>query len=53
MKSQHILNFIFGIYIFIFLTYLFGPLIIMSATSFNSADFLQLLHGNVLVGDGF
>ena len=39
MKSQHILNFFLGIYIFIFLTYLFGPLIIMSITSFNSAEF--------------
>ena len=39
MKSQHALNFIFGIYIFIFLSYLFGPLIIMSITAFNSAEF--------------
>ena len=39
MKSQHILNFVFGIYIFIFLTYLFGPLLIMSVTAFNSAEF--------------
>ncbi|MBI29686.1 MAG: hypothetical protein CFH21_00985 [Alphaproteobacteria bacterium MarineAlpha5_Bin11] len=39
MKPQHALNFIFGIYIFIFLTYLFGPLIIMSITAFNSAEF--------------
>ena len=39
MKSQHAINFILGIYIFIFLAYLFGPLIIMSITSFNSAEF--------------
>ena len=39
MKSQHVLNFVFGIYIFIFLAYLFGPLIIMSITAFNSAEF--------------
>ena len=39
MKSQHVLNFILGIYIFIFLSYLFGPLIIMSITAFNSAEF--------------
>ena len=39
MKSQNVLNFIFGIYIFIFITYLFGPLIIMSITSFNSSEF--------------
>ena len=39
MKSQHALNFILGISIFIFLSYLFGPLIIMSITAFNSAEF--------------
>ena len=39
MKSQYALNFILGIYIFIFLAYLFGPLIIMSITAFNSAEF--------------
>ena len=39
MRSQHVINFIFGLYIFIFLTYLFGPLIIMSITAFNSAEF--------------
>jgi len=39
MKSKHVLNFILGIYIFIFLSYLFGPLIIMSITAFNSAEF--------------
>ena len=39
MKSQHLLKFFLGVYIFIFLMYLFGPLIIMSLTSFNSAEF--------------
>ena len=39
MKSHHLLKFFLGIYIFIFLMYLFGPLIIMSLTSFNSAEF--------------
>jgi len=39
MKSQQVLNFLLGIYIFIFLTYLFGPLLIMSITAFNSAEF--------------
>ncbi len=39
MRSQHILNFLLGIYIFIFLSYLFGPLLIMSITAFNSAEF--------------
>ena len=39
MKTQHLLKFFLGIYIFVFLMYLFGPLIIMSLTSFNSAEF--------------
>ena len=39
MRSQHVLNILLGIYIFIFLTYLFGPLLIMSVTAFNSAEF--------------
>ena len=39
MKSQHFLNILLGVYIFIFFTYLFGPLIIMSITSFNSLEF--------------
>ena len=39
MRSQHFLNILLGIYIFIFLTYLFGPLLIMSVTAFNSAEF--------------
>ncbi len=39
MKSHHILTFFLGLYIFLFFSYLFGPLIIMSVTSFNSAEF--------------
>ena len=39
MRSQHVLNILLGIYIFIFFSYLFGPLIIMSITSFNSLEF--------------
>ena len=39
MRSKHFLNIFLGLYIFIFLSYLFGPLIIMSITAFNSAEF--------------
>ena len=39
MKSGHLMNALLGIYIFIFFTYLFGPLLIMSVTAFNSAEF--------------
>ena len=39
MKSGHLMNALLGIYIFIFFTYLFGPLLIMSVIAFNSAEF--------------
>ena len=39
MKSQPALKLLLGTYIFLFLAYLFGPLIIMSITAFNSAEF--------------
>ena len=39
MKSGQLMNALLGIYIFIFFTYLFGPLLIMSVTAFNSAEF--------------
>ena len=39
MTSSHIMKFMMGLYLFIFFTYLFGPLIIMSFTAFNSAEF--------------
>ena len=39
MKSGHLMNALLGIYIFIFFTYLFGPLLIMSVSAFNSAEF--------------
>jgi spermidine/putrescine transport system permease protein len=39
MRASHAMNFLMGIYILVFFTYLFGPLIIMSFTAFNSAEF--------------
>ncbi|MDG2416381.1 MAG: ABC transporter permease [Pelagibacterales bacterium] len=39
MRSSNTMNFLMGIYILVFFTYLFGPLIIMSFTAFNSAEF--------------
>ncbi len=39
MKTGYLMNALLGIYIFIFFTYLFGPLLIMSVTAFNSAEF--------------
>ena len=52
MKSGHLMNALLGIYIFIFFTYLFGPLLIMSVTALTLLSFPQLLLGNVLAGDG-
>ena len=39
MRPSYFINVMMGIYIFIFFAYLFGPLIIMSITAFNSAEF--------------
>ena len=52
MKSNLAIQTFLGLYILIFFVYLFGPLIIMSVTAFNSAEFPAILHGNVLVLDG-
>ncbi|MBP5856992.1 ABC transporter permease [Marivibrio halodurans] len=39
MKSHHMMKLMIGFYIVLFFGYLFGPLIIMSITAFNSSDF--------------
>ena len=52
MKPTYFINFMMGMYIFIFFAYLFGPLIVMSITAFNSAEFHLYLLGNVLALDG-
>ena len=39
MKSETILRLFVGVFIFAFFTYLFGPLILMSLTAFNSSPF--------------
>jgi spermidine/putrescine transport system permease protein len=39
MKSNLAIQTFLGLYILIFFAYLFGPLIIMSVTAFNSAEF--------------
>ena len=39
MKYFTKMNIFIGLYILIFFTYLFGPLVIMSITAFNSAEF--------------
>ncbi len=42
MSSATFLRFTTSFYIFLFFAYLFGPLIVMSITAFNSADFPRL-----------
>lgn len=39
MKSETLLRIAIGFYIFLFFAYLFGPLILMSMTAFNSSPF--------------
>ena len=39
MRTSHIIYFFLFTYIFLFFSYLFGPLIVMSITAFNSAEF--------------
>ena len=39
MRPTYFTNFMMGVYICIFFAYLFGPLIIMSITAFNSYEF--------------
>ena len=42
MSSATFLRFTISFYIFLFFAYLFGPLIVMSITAFNSAGFPRL-----------
>lgn len=39
MSSESLVRFFLGLFIFLFFIYLFGPLIIMSLTAFNSSEF--------------
>ena len=42
MSSEKILRLAISFYIILFFAYLFGPLIVMSITAFNSAEFPRL-----------
>ena len=42
MSSEKILRLAISLYIILFFSYLFGPLIVMSITAFNSAGFPRL-----------
>ena len=52
IMSNRLINYSLILYIITFFVFLFGPLIIMSITAFNSADFPRISLGTVLVLDG-
>ena len=52
MTSNRTFQIFLGLYISIFFLYLFGPLIIMSVTAFNSAEFPSITPWSVLAFGG-
>jgi spermidine/putrescine transport system permease protein len=53
MRAQTILRFSVGFYIVLFFGYLFGPLVIMSITAFNSSTFPAVSPWDCLSGEWF
>ena len=47
MTSRGVMKFFFGIYALMFFGYLFGPLIIMSISAFNSSSYPRVTPWNV------
>lgn len=43
MKSGHVMRAMIGFYVFLFFLYLFGPLIVMSVTAFNTPSYPQFI----------
>jgi len=43
MSSKHIMRRMIGFYIFLFFLYLFGPLLVMSVTAFNTSSYPQAI----------
>jgi spermidine/putrescine transport system permease protein len=41
MKSKHVMKAMLGFYIFLFFAYLFGPIIVMTLTAFNTPSYPQ------------
>jgi spermidine/putrescine transport system permease protein len=41
MKSKHVMKAMLGFYIFLFFAYLFGPIIVMTLTAFNTPNYPQ------------
>jgi spermidine/putrescine transport system permease protein len=43
MKSKHVMRGMIGFYVFLFFLYLFGPLLVMSVTAFNTPSYPQAI----------
>jgi len=43
MKSGHVMRAMIGFYVFLFFLYLFGPLLVMSVTAFNTPSYPQFI----------
>jgi len=53
MSSARILQAMVGLYIFAFFAYLFGPLVLMSITAFNSSGFPRVSPWDCFTGEWF
>tara|TARA_R110002110_G_scaffold10383_16_gene51036 strand:- start:580 stop:1839 length:1260 start_codon:yes stop_codon:yes gene_type:complete len=53
MSSRGVMKFFFGIYAVMFFGYLFGPLIIMSISAFNSSSYPRVTPWECLTGEWF
>ena len=53
MTSAGVMRIAVGLYILLFFAYLFGPLVVMSVTAFNSSEFPSVSPWNCVTGEWF
>ena len=53
MSSAGVMRIAIGFYILLFFSYLFGPLVVMSFTAFNSSEFPSISPWNCITGEWF
>ena len=53
MTSAGVMRIAVGLYILLFFAYLFGPLVVMSVTAFNSSEFPSISPWNCVTGEWF
>ena len=53
MTSAGVMRITVGLYILLFFAYLFGPLVVMSVTAFNSSEFPSISPWNCVTGEWF